>query len=249
MPLQCCGRSLLAGVLCAGLFVFFSWRPLWHTDLWGHLAYGRQIATDGHAPTYEPFLLLATEKRFVDTAWLSQWLGYKVFETLGVGGIQWLYAASIALCAMIFVRSLLSNTQSILWSIAGCGLFLFVDWQQLFIVRPQLAGLICFLALFVRMSRRRHWIDWLFVPALFAVWANLHGSFVMGWVLIAANGSARLLDRMFRANETTIENDARGLPAWLLLLLLAMAVTLINPYVSTCTAKSGRLPAARTSPT
>ena len=48
-------------VALGGLFVFLSHRPLWHTDLWGHLAYGRWMWEHGALPATEPFMPLARE--------------------------------------------------------------------------------------------------------------------------------------------------------------------------------------------
>lgn len=226
----CSACALVVAIVCAVLFVCFARRPLWHTDLWGHLAYGRAIMEQRSLPEYEPFLTHAVEGKFVDTAWLSQVLGYEVFQAFGVGGIQWLYGASIAFCAWLLIHDLMARTKSALWPLVGGAIFLYVDWQQLLIVRPQLAGLICFVALFVRLNGSPLRVDWFYVPCLFALWANLHGSFVMGWGLIAAQSLGRLIDVRFREDATSESQVTRSWFPLLLMLLLAVLATLVNPY-------------------
>ncbi len=57
-------------------FLALSSLPLWHTDLWGHLAYGRFIWQAGSIPATEPFMPLSRGVELVDTAWLSQVIGF-----------------------------------------------------------------------------------------------------------------------------------------------------------------------------
>ena len=52
-------------------------------------------------------------------------------------------------------------------------------------IRPQLFGMLGFAATLwaiARLPSRKHPLAWL--PALFALWANLHGSFAMGLVAL-----------------------------------------------------------------
>lgn len=79
-------------------FVLFSSMPLWHTDIWGHLAYGRLIWETGSIPDFAPFMPLASGMSFIDTAWLSQITAFKMFDIAGVAGIKFLYAAAITAC-------------------------------------------------------------------------------------------------------------------------------------------------------
>ena len=93
------GFSVLIGVL----FLFFSFRPLWHTDLWGHLAYGRTLVTTRALPITEPLMPLASGVPFVDTAWLSQVVGYAMFDRLGFTSMSFLYAAAITSMAVLLL--------------------------------------------------------------------------------------------------------------------------------------------------
>src|SRR5690606_31301246 len=49
---------VLVGVLGVA-YILLSYLPLWHTDLWGHLAYGQWIAQHGRVPITEPLMPLS----------------------------------------------------------------------------------------------------------------------------------------------------------------------------------------------
>ena len=144
----------LAAALSA-VFILASYLPLWHTDVWGHLTYGRWIVQNRQLPETEPFLPLFEGVRFIDTAWLSQVAGYLAEQRLGVTVLQFLFAASITFCAATLCVLASRRAGSNLAGLIAAGTFLFVDYQQLIIARPQLAGMVCFTAVFAMLSSLR----------------------------------------------------------------------------------------------
>jgi hypothetical protein len=225
-------RALAGLTLALGLiFLFFCLRPLWHTDVWGHLAYGRVIWNAKSLPVTEPLLPLAQGMRFVDTAWLSQLVGYGAFRRLDVPGLQGLYALSITLCAGLLAWRAYRMSHNGWFSLAAVLVFLTVAWSQLIVLRPQLAGLVCFVALLsLCTSRKPRRAEWLVVPTLFAAWANLHGSFLMGMALLGCCVVGRAVDVVRRTGSLrSILRDDRTRRSLLLLELAAVAV-LLNPY-------------------
>jgi len=212
-------------------FLLFSSLPLWHTDIWGHLAYGKLIWETGNIPAFEPLVPLSSGMPFVDTAWLSQILGFESYQLLGVAGIKFLYAAAITICMWLLLSRVQKRTDSFFWSLICVSGFLLCDWKQVGIVRPQLAGLVCFVLLFTVLNARpwrRYY--WFLVTGLFVLWANLHGSFPVGLGLIGCFLVGRAVDvgrksgiwkAMFRDSVTR---------RYLLLLELSALAVLVNPY-------------------
>src|SRR5260370_12974559 len=125
------------------IFGLYSRQPLYHTDLWGHLAYGRLIWESGALPTTEPFMPLARDVPLVDSAWLAQVVGFLAYSQWGPSAIQFLHALAIAVCCAILAQGVYRRTRGVLWTIAGLGLFEALNWFQFQIVRPQMAGLVC----------------------------------------------------------------------------------------------------------
>lgn len=183
-------------------FLYLSSCRLWHTDLWGHLAYGRHIWNAGGLPSTEPLMPLSRGVAFVDTSWLSQLIGFGAFEMYGTSAMQFVYAATIMLAIALLAWRCYQRTGSVVVTLGGLLLFAWVNRFQLQIVRPQLAGLDCFVLLLVLLTARR-WskANWIAIPLLFAAWANLHGSFPIGLGLLASFAAGRAIDVARRSRK------------------------------------------------
>ena len=225
-------RVLVGYVVLLGLvFFFFNNQPLWYTDLWGHLAYGQWIWETGALPTTEPLMPLAQGVPMIDTAWLSQLIGYGAVRAFGVTALQLLYGTTITLCAGLLLWRFYSRSRNVGMTLLGFGILTLVNWQQLMIIRPQLAGYLCFIALLIVLTRSR-WSRayWIAIPALFALWANLHGSFPVGLGLLGCFCAGRAVDVLRRTRSfASIFYDDRVRRYFLLAELAAVAV-LLNPY-------------------
>jgi len=218
-------------VLLGVVFIWFYHLPFWHTDIWGHLAYGRVIWKTGRIPATEPLMLLANDVPFIETAWLCKVGGFLAIKLGGMIALHLLYAGGITLCAGLLMQRVYQQTRSSLTAVIAAVAFLSVSWQQLLIIRPQLAGLVCYVALFVLLTKRQ-WklLTWFAIPTLFVCWANLHGSFLSGLVMIAsfaagASLEASLKQHRFRA---LVANPATG--RYLLCLVIAIMAICANPY-------------------
>jgi hypothetical protein len=222
-----------AGLICVtGMtFLFFYFRPIWHTDVWGHLAYGRLIWESQSLPMTEPFLPLSKGVRFVDTAWLSQVIGFGAIRTWGVSGLQGLYALCISMCVGLLAWRGYQKSTNAWFGLLSVVTFLSVGWTPLIVIRPQLAGVVCFVALLsILTSPHRRPIEWLVVPGLFVAWANFHGSFVIGLAFLGCFTIGRAADVMRRTRSlSSIVRDTQFRRNGLLLAFAAAAV-LLNPY-------------------
>ncbi|QDU82772.1 hypothetical protein Pla110_45340 [Polystyrenella longa] len=224
-------RSLLAAsLLFCAVFFYFSQLPLWHTDLWAHLSFGRMIWETGELPVREPFLLTPDDRYVVDTAWLSQLILYGIEADYGVGGLQLSFGLVVASMVGFFFLTGYRLSQSVLISILGAGLMLWLEWEQFQIIRPQLAGAFLFVLLVCRYQFPFRPTLLLWIPPVMLISANLHGSFVMGVGLSGAYVLAQLIDSI---------RQSRSLTHWIsqpeilfsgLLLLVTFVVPLVNPY-------------------
>jgi hypothetical protein len=174
---------------------------------------------------------LAKGVEFIDTAWLSQLVGYGMQQAFGITAIQFLYSVCITLSCGIIATAVLKRTGS-LWAAIGSNLLLlFVENQQFFVVRPQLAGVVCFTVTFVVATQHHfRWWTWVLLPLTFAVWANLHGSFVVGLLVLGAMLCGRAWDVFWRTKSLLAAVSAGIVVRLLLMLQLCAAACLINPY-------------------
>ena len=219
-------------IVLLGLFhVYLSHRLLWHTDLWGHLAYGRLIAANHAIPSTEPFMPLARGMRFVDLSWLSQVAGNAAYQWEGIAAIQFLYATSIVFCLGLLAFGAARRTRLIWPALVAAVVCTWLEWQQFLIVRPQLAGLACFVSLFVYLSQKRLGKErWIVVPLLFALWANLHGSFAVGLALLAALAAGRGIDVVRRTGTCLAVSRDRKFRTLTMLIPASALAVFVNPY-------------------
>lgn len=231
-----------AALLTAFLSLFF-WRlcsrPLFHTDLWGHLSYGRWIWQHGALPATEPFLPLAQGVSIVDTSWLAQLLGFAVFSVAGPAGLQCAMAASVTGTLALIAYSLYRRTQRASLACLGIGVCLWLATQQFCVgwgemptlIRPQILGVLIYTWIFCRaVSGAPVRRDWFFIPLATCLWANLHGSFVMGPLLLVTLSVGRGLDLLIRTGSwNAVWRDSRAVN-WFLIAELSAVAALVNPY-------------------
>ena len=230
---RCTRATALFTAILGGLFLILNYIPLCHTDLWGHLAYGRWIAKTHQVPTTEPLVPLCQGVPYVDTEWLSQYLGYKIFAGMNrnPAGLQFAYALSITICNVLLVAALRRRTGTYLAPLVGLAVFLAVNREQLGIIRPQLAGLVCYCLLFCLITARQfHKAYWVLIPVLFALWANLHGSFLMGIMLLGLFAIGRAIDLIRRVGSLSSLWRDGEFRRYFLLTQLSIVAALLNPY-------------------
>ena len=232
--------SRVAPIVTAGLLAVTlattAARPLYHADLWAHLAYGRHVLATGAVPETEPLMPLAAGVRFVNFAWLSGASGSLLFDAAGPEGLRLagglLVAATVGLVGTAARRRCGTGWGG--WS-AG-GLFLTLAWFQLFayppwvdplgpqMLRPQTAGVCCFAALLAATPApvRPGW-RWVVFPVGFALWTNLHGSWPVGLLWLTAGVADRAVPLGFAAWRSRRVRRSLGL------LIACAAACCVNP--------------------
>src|SRR5690606_34337660 len=108
--------ALLMAVVALG-WALTSQRPLWHSDLWGHLAYGREIVESGEIPETAPLMPLARGVEFIDSAWLTQVVGYLAIREAGTTAIQLLGGLCVCLTGGVLLAMGWRNTRNLPWTL------------------------------------------------------------------------------------------------------------------------------------
>ncbi len=191
-------------------------------DTWWQLKAGERIWTTGHVLLSDTFSFTANGAFWPNHEWLSQVVFYGIYA---LGGLPLLTVA----CAAAVIGG---------WTIAlrmapasPRVKFLLVAWvlsaaTTAWTLRPQVISLLLVAVTVGLLVKRRY--AWL--PALFMVWANLHGAVLTGLVLVAAACVAALVEAVATEHEGRFSwRSLRPLRSVIVTSVLCALATLATP--------------------
>ncbi|MGQ9710119.1 MAG: hypothetical protein ACUVXE_06565 [Anaerolineae bacterium] len=164
-------------------------------DMWWHLSAGREMLARGEILTRDVFSYTRTGAPWTNAFWLADIGMYLLYRLGGFPALSLAMALLAALTMAIVYRQMtglpiLRAAVLILATVAAAP-----AWSP----RPQLLSylLLALLDLWLTQWRegapRQFWR----LPPLFALWANLHGGFIWGFLLLIAWIVGEALDRLF----------------------------------------------------
>src|SRR5262245_26598708 len=145
-------------------------------DLWGHLRFGLDTLATHSLPASDPYSF-TQDRAWLNHEWLSEVLMAAAYQPLGTLGLRLLKAAILVLgFAMVWQTyrgaALPAKIVAMAWLVFGAV-------HMVATVRPQLWSLLFTIVIarqLVVPSRHAYWA----LPVLFALWANLHGGWIVG---------------------------------------------------------------------
>ena len=199
-------------------------------DLWWHLADARILTTTHHFIRTEPYSFTVAGNRWVNQEWASElvyWIGY---STVGLRG---LYVATFLVLfsnvLLIYFRSLWrsGHAGAAFWA-TGIGYFLMtVNAGPRTIA---VAYILMSLEMAILEAAERGSLRWLwFLPLLFCIWVNSHGSWLIGLGLFVLY----ILCGWFPFRKGTFEQAGFSREArtkLLSVLGVSVAALIVNPY-------------------
>jgi hypothetical protein len=213
----------LAGAGVYVLLLTLGPRLLNDPDTYSHIAVGRWIIAHGAVPTTDPFSFSMQGAPWIAFEWLSEVIYAATFALAGWPGVVALAAAAAALAVGLLTRFLLremSPTPALLIVVAAIVLL-----APHMLARPHMLTLPVMMAwaaaLVHGMDRRAPPPYW--ALPLLVLWANLHGSVVLGLGLIGPAALEALL------NEKRSEWP-RVILRWLPFSALALVACCLTPY-------------------
>ena len=198
-------------VFWVGMFIFVGWKNL-DPDFGWHVRVGDYIYREG-IPKTDPFTYSMPSYPFIDHEWLTNVLMSRILEL-------WGYAAEAAVFGILagvlywLVFPGKKTGYALVPVLMGAG-----AWLSRGGVRPQILDWIFLAGLLKLVWKDETWIKWRWgVLPLFALWANLHGGFAIGPVVLAV---ILVLKAWEKRNL-----DKADIWVW----LGGVAATWINPY-------------------
>jgi tetratricopeptide (TPR) repeat protein len=239
-------RLEAAGLAALALLVLaLTISPITNNDLFLHLKTGEIILKTGAVPRVDDYSALARGRPFVAHEWLAGVIFRAVESGFGLDGLILLKAlVALGIAATLYAAArALGATATI--ALPALTLVMILAAARL-MERPHIFTCLLSSLYILILVRRRGgaraslWI----VPPLQVLWANLHGGFMLGWMIVglAAAGSLAddLLERLAgrrggagRLHTAPPVSGRRPFPEWARLAILAAALVpacLLNPY-------------------
>lgn len=188
-----------------------------------HLLMGQRILAEGVFPTADSYSHTMAGQPWIAKEWLSQVLMALAFRAAGWTGVAALAALAAGLALAILTHELLRRLD---WRpaliLAGAGTALATPHM---LARPHLIALpvlMAWVAGLMRAAEEARTPSLLLLPVM-TLWANLHGSFMLGLAL----GAPMALEALARARQ---EERAGLFLRWALFGALAVGAACIHPY-------------------
>lgn len=193
-------------------------------DMWWHLSAGREMLARGEILTRDVFSYTRSGAPWTNAFWLADIGMYLLYRLGGFPALSLAMAFLAALTMGIIYRQM---TGPPIWR-AAILILATVAAAPAWSPRPQLLSYLLLAFLDLWLTRWREGTPhrfWLLIP-LFTLWANLHGGFIWGFLLLIAVIVGEALDRLTGWGEGLEGRDMRRLA---LFTLLAAAAVLLNP--------------------
>lgn len=193
-------------------------------DLAAHLRMGEVILSSRHIPAHSLASYTAATEPMVAHAWLSEVIFALLFRAGGLPLIAICTGLLIALTHAMVAVFLRRRGVDPRWALLAALISLALGASH-WLARPHMFSIFASaLTLFLLESERPR--RYLFVIPLFVVWANLHGGWIFGLMLIAMYVAGDLGEALLGDRETWLRRARENGLA----LAVASAVTFVNPY-------------------
>src|SRR4030042_4000464 len=205
------------------IFIFLlSTKVITDTDLGWHILVGEHVAKTLSVPKTDLFSFSQPNYPYVYHSWATDVMIFTSYKCLGLWGVTIFYAVITTLSVFFLYRT------SVL--ISGKVNYLFFLWVAPLAFtfaggRTRAMGFLLMTILyflFTKFQLKNSRAIWL-APLIFFLWANLHGSFILGIGVFAV---LRITFRFF-SKESEITSKFKSL---LIIFFLSLVSTLANPY-------------------
>jgi hypothetical protein len=209
----------LAGTLTLLLILFT--RTAADADLWGHLRFGADLLRVHRLPADDPYSF-TSDILWINHEWLAELVIAAFYACAGALGLNLLKLLVIGSIGAFVWRMAARDGASRLSTAVLTAFVLLTTYTRTQVLRPQLFSvlLFCVLLLVIRRVEDGEREPFLTLPALFCVWANAHGAWIVGF------GVLSVWTVLWIIEHRTIQEALRRANV----LLAATAATLVNPY-------------------
>ena len=233
---------IFLGILCALVFTPLATKLLGDAGIGWHIRTGEQIVSTHSIPRTDPFSSTMTGRPWFAWEWLYDVAVGELNHLAGLNGIAWFTATVIAAVFGWMFRLLVRREMNFFFALLLVLLAMSASTIH-FLARPHVVSWLFTLAFFWLLDSTernyfkgvgRHRKLWA-LPLLMLIWVNIHGGFVLGFVLIAVFWFGSIWT-WFRTKGTGIEEVLHKIAAGRRVRdltrvgLASVAASLVNPY-------------------
>lgn len=220
---------VLGAALVVGIYVplrAFAVDP----DVWWHIKVGEGILATHRWPTVDPYSYTAQGSPWIAYEWLGEVL---LAATNRLGGLRALLALNLVLAgavvAALYCYASMRSRNSKAAFVAVVALLPIAYLS--FTLRPQMVGYLFLVLTLIILERFRlgYTRDLWFLPPVFLLWVNTHGTFVFGLFALGVYWGSGLVEVHWGGIESRLWTEAERKRLAFVALLCFLALT-ITPY-------------------
>lgn len=217
-------RLALMGAMVAGLVTFMFTHDVFNDgDTYWHLATGRWILEHGRVPLTDPFSYTMGGHPWQAHEWLADVFMYASYQAGGWNGLTLFFGLVAALGAGMLAWRVSRSLGGI--TLIGMLAFALSSTSQSLLIRPHalMLPILIFWTIQIMDARAKDKAPPIALAALMIVWANLHASYVFGFVVAGAFGLEALW-------ETPKDQKLKVFRQWALFGAASLLAILITPF-------------------
>lgn len=201
------------------IFILLTRTPV-DADLWWHLRAGQTMIEQGRILLTDIFSYTRPGVSWVNAFWVSEILLSALYSLGGYFALTIFVALTGAATFYILSRRINGNPFINAFTLILAAIAAAPIWGP----RPQILSFFIVALLDSWLANKRpHW----WFPILFALWANLHGGWIWGFLLLAAHITGNIISLYFQPeSRADIWKETRSLLLWTTVSVLAIG---LNP--------------------
>lgn len=222
----------IATIFFVALFLTLSFKLgiklLKDCDTGYHIRTGEYILETFSIPRYDIFSFTPPSNEWINTAWLSDLIMHLLHKSFGLTGVVIFFALLISLVYYLLFNAIRRYNANII-STSFIVLWVLLSSQMHWLARPHIFSWIFVVIWYYLLDslwyNHRNYLY--FLPPVMLLWVNMHGSFVLGFILIAIYllGSLISISRVTYKGLWIRKRKVLGLTT-----IACVLVSFINPY-------------------
>ena len=196
-----------------------------------HIRTGEWILAHGSVPASDPFSFTMPGEPWFAWEWGWDVLAALIHRYWSLAGVVWVHILLLGVIAVVLFRQVRERCSNDVFAF-GLTLLVLETSSLHWLARPHLASWLLTLmtiGLIGASERGKRWALWS-IPALAAIWANLHGSFFIAPLALGLYGLGHLMQELSTNSTTPLHVRWKIAIEYFACAAVCVLATTLNPY-------------------